>query len=325
MKITPILFSTIIYSSTASGRSGKIRGSISAAVDNNKEVADANVATFIETGNLFENLIESESSSNIPFVSFGFANCHTKTECTKYGRNSCDTIYKDCDQQCKWNDSKDLCDYNTKNHKPTKKPTKKPIKKPTKKPTPRPSMPSPTRTTCTLYPPFGTGDSDPYCGHGSYCSIPTNECRYGGPVTGVCKPISTRVCGRPIESEKVCGCDGKTYPSECDANQAGVSISDIGECPGPRPGDYCYLDAPFKDEPYLSDPYCGRDSYCSLKDNECRKSHNSSGARGTCRKKPEVCNDQYKPVCGCDGKTYTNKCVAQQAGISVSDIRECKK
>ena len=41
MKVTPILFSTIVYLSAASEQSGKIRGSISAAADNNERVAVA--------------------------------------------------------------------------------------------------------------------------------------------------------------------------------------------------------------------------------------------------------------------------------------------
>mmetsp|Transcript_3005 Transcript_3005/g.4304 ORF Transcript_3005/g.4304 Transcript_3005/m.4304 type:complete len:231 (-) Transcript_3005:117-809(-) len=34
-----------------------------------------------------------------------FANCDTKEDCPKYGRNSCDTIEKDCNGQCYWDGS----------------------------------------------------------------------------------------------------------------------------------------------------------------------------------------------------------------------------
>lgn len=38
---------------------------------------------------------------------------------------------------------------------------------------------------------------------------------------------------------------------------------------------------------------------------------------GVCTKIPEVCDDIYAPVCGCDDATYGNACVAAAAGVSI--------
>ena len=44
---------------------------------------------------------------------------------------------------------------------------------------------------------------------------------------------------------------------------------------------------------------------------------------GTCEPKPEVCVEQYEPVCGCDGQTYSSVCYAAMAGVSVARTGEC--
>lgn len=57
-------------------------------------------------------------------------------------------------------------------------------------------------------------------------------------------------------------------------------------------------------------------------------------SNGECNKKKEckgpakedcVCIQIYKPVCGCDGKTYGNDCVAACEGVKSWKEGECPK
>lgn len=47
-------------------------------------------------------------------------------------------------------------------------------------------------------------------------------------------------------------------------------------------------------------------------------------AAGVCSVKPSICIKVYKPVCGCDRKTYGNECEAHSAGVAVDYDGACR-
>jgi hypothetical protein len=71
----------------------------------------------------------------------------------------------------------------------------------------------------------------------------------------------------------------------------------------------------------LTMPCESADEYCDVESeegNEC-----NSLKFGTCKKPPKTCLKDWDPVCGCDGKTYSNDCFRRANSVFSSTPGEC--
>lgn len=149
---------------------------------------------------------------------------------------------------------------------------------------------------------FGSaaGAAEPAATCISDCDCPAGQLCHAQEGRGACQAAACTRIFAPV-----CGLDGKTYGNACEAHAAHVVVAHKGECARMCGG--------------IAAIPCKPGELCDPRPGNCK----TADIDGTCVKRPTVCKQDVRPVCGCDGKTYNNDCERLRKGVALDHKGNC--